>query len=179
MADKKDTADAKASAAHGPATPFSQGIELVLAAAAMDEVFRERFLADPLTASDKGGYELTPAERAILQAVPSPQLESTIESLAAQSPQSQHSGDPAQYPDLGVRVASHGIRPRHEVVKGIRPGRKLVAAAVTTAVVGGGAAMLLSFGNRPDKPEKPAVTQPLVQPADGGPDTDDVDKKAK
>ncbi|TET35908.1 MAG: hypothetical protein E3J72_09725 [Planctomycetota bacterium] len=59
---------------------FSQGIEKVLALAALDEKFRENLFSDRAAALDECGLELTDSERSILMSIPEEQLQSAIKS---------------------------------------------------------------------------------------------------
>jgi hypothetical protein len=149
-------------------------LERLLAEAAADEALREELLADRLGAAQRRGYTLGPDEQAALEAVPAAQLRTLIDGLSRQvGPASAEvDGGMASMPVTGIRP--DGPSP----VKGIRPGRVvLAAAAVTTVGAAIGGAVCVSAGVRPDVPGvvKPVQRQEVVAPAqeavsDAGPE---------
>jgi hypothetical protein len=57
---------------------FPRGVEVLIKKAAVDGAFRERLLAERAGAADLIGLTLTPAEAALLAAIPAKQLAATI-----------------------------------------------------------------------------------------------------
>jgi hypothetical protein len=142
-------------------TCLPRSIERILADAANDDEFREHLLRDRLEATRSRGYELTETEKAILLSVPEAQLLIVLSSM----PEGVRPPDPGQAVQVPMAEPA-GIRP-NPPVKGIRPGRVVLAAAATAAVAGG-AVTLCSMGVRPDRPD---ATQPASLP-DSGPSED-------
>jgi hypothetical protein len=138
-----------------------EAVQRVLVEAAADPEFCEALLARRLEAADARGHALNPSERAMLQSVPDPQLRAVIDGLRG-------IGADLPAPAEVIPFAEPaGIRPDDPVVKGIRPTRLLIGAAVTTAALGGAAYWLLAAGSRP---EPPAVEEVARPPADAGGD---------
>lgn len=141
-----------------PLSGMPTAIERILSEAAADPSFREQLLDDRLAAIEQRGYQLSDAERAMLEAVPAEQLRAMLDRLASM-PLPQPSDSDAVYATLG-------IRPERELVRGTRAGRVILAAAATSAAVGAGLGLLcVSHGARPDHPP-PQVTQPAQSQAD-------------
>jgi len=57
---------------------FPRGVEVLIKKAAVDAAFRERLLAERADAADRIGLKLTPAEAALLGAIPAKQLAATV-----------------------------------------------------------------------------------------------------
>jgi hypothetical protein len=149
-------------------------MEQLLAAAAADATLRDELLADRQAALRSRGIELNATDAAMLASVPDAQLEAMLGQLA-------DGASVLSRIDASVRCT--GIRPdeleriERSPVKGIRPGRIILTAAVGTAVVGGALSLSVTRGSRPDRPVQ--VTQPLQQdaaqaaPPDAGSDGDE------
>ncbi len=159
-----------------PALPPS--LEQVLAEAASDATLRDRLLTDRRAAL--AGRGLSESELAIIAAVPDDQLRQMLEQLAGQALVTTHAPLPADVRCQGIRPDDEHHDPQlRERVRGTRPGRLLLAAAVTSAAIGGGATLLCSMGVRPDRPEQ--ITQPHEARGDagtseGGPDGPGLDE---
>ena len=142
-----------------------RSIEQLLAAAANDPVFRAELLQDRLGAASQRGFELSDAERAIFEAVPTAQLVSTLDRLDRGSGFNPQPRTP-DGPLLPAGIRPHGGRRRGVLLA--------AAAAVTGAAVGG--AYLCSAGVQPDRPE-PAKVQGADAGVDAADDATDVTSK--
>lgn len=152
--------------------PGSARVEAVLRRALVDPAFRADLGARRSAAALAAGFELTAAERAVLDAIGAEQLEATLASLPPEPRPVPVSDVPET--TLGIRPeipAPQGIRPDVPVVrgstpdhppiaKGNRPGIPVVIAA--GAVLAGGAAFAVcaTAGVRPDVPRPAPVTAP-------------------
>jgi hypothetical protein len=129
---------------------------VVLAAA--DASFLERLKRDRSKAALQAGIALTPAEQAVLDAIPPSQLEVMARNLPE-----------VVYPELGSISESQffgGVRP--ELSRGTRPGIPIALAA--GAVIAGGAcvAVLATHGVRPGVAAPLAPPPGLVSPPPSG-----------
>ena len=140
---------------------LSPTLEALLVASVHDDAFRDALLQDPVAAVEQRDHQLSPHDRAMLATVSTEQLRLVLAGL-------RQAADVAAAPPEPV-FAPQGIRPgdhdpssvpseiRTGGVRGIRPGRVVLAAAAASALVGGGVAATTCVvtGVRPDPP--PAV----------------------
>jgi hypothetical protein len=168
-----------------PTPPLPKSLEQILAAAARDQQLRDDLLRDRLAAVRSRGFQLSPSEEAVLQAVPEEHLRELIAALppdvtpVPETP-SDYMVSRGIQPDGPVAMPA-GIRPG--LVKGLRPGLGVGVALVATGAAALGVGYVtLSKGHTADVPAARPPDPPAA--ADGGPDgstppTPPEPKKAK
>jgi hypothetical protein len=145
-------------------------LEQVLALAAADKNVLEALISAPEGTMRMLGLDPSPAELAMLKAVPEAQLRAMVAALPPQLARVQ----PPLLEDStligGVRpdLPSAGARPDGGPIRGIRPGVG-IAVAATAVALGAGAVALCSTGHRGDTPAVRAE-QPRSPDAGSAPD---------
>lgn len=155
---------------------LSPTLEAILVASVHDDAFRDALLQDPVGAVEQRDHQLSPHDRAMLAAVSTHQLRVILAGLrqaaaVAAAPPATVSTAQGNRPGADELSTGPGeLRPGG--VRGIRPGRVVLAAAAATALVGGGMAstVCLITGVRPDAPPSVAPIRTDAAPsADAGP----------
>jgi len=148
------------------------GVERALVRAAAEPAFLDDLKARRAVAAQEAGIDLTPSERAVLEAISEQQLEAAVALLV-----DRVIVDPL--PPQGIELSAGlrgdralilGIRPDHDVTRGIRPGLPVAVAAGAIVVGGAGALLLVSAGNHADLPPDPAAASAASVTAAGGAD---------